>query len=395
MSSPSTASSTPTSSPKMTVLQVLPSLVSGGVETGTIDIAKALVDQGHLAIVISSGGPMVKQLEATGARHITLPVQSKNPHRIWKNAQRLKKIIKDYKIDLVHARSRAPAWSCYWATKNTSTPFITTFHGTYGHHSKLKRWYNAVMLHSNQTIAVSNFIAKHIQTIYLNQLHAIQVIHRGIDTDKFNPQSVTPDALTALKQQWDIPDNKLVLMLPGRITRWKGHRVLIEALSKIDTSQLICLMVGDGQGKTQYRQELDQLIQQHHLEKQVKFVGACRDMPTAYKLANIVISASTDPEAFGRVACEAQAMDCLVIATAHGGSQETMADCQRNFLCLPNDVDSMATSLTRAITKLQDQNEAIFSESRAHIEQHFSLKKMCQATLTLYAKHLDCNRDGN
>jgi len=384
----------PTPSSKMTIIQVLPSLLSGGVETGTIDIAKALVDQGHRALVVSSGGPMVQQLESVGAQHIQLPVHSKNPYLIWKNALRLKEIVRDNKVDLIHARSRAPAWSCYWATKGTDIPFMTTFHGTYGHHSKLKRWYNAVMLRSDQTIAVSNFIAKHIQTIYPNRQQAIQVIHRGIDTDKFNPQSVSSDEMNGLKQLWGIDEDKLLLMLPGRITRWKGHSVLIEALSKIDSSQLICLMVGDDQGKTQYRQELDKLIKQHHFEKQIKFVGACQNMPTAYTLADIVISASTDPEAFGRVACEAQAMNCLVIATAHGGSQETIADCQRDLLCLPSDANSLAKSLAKAIKQIQENNEAVFSKSRAHIAQHFSLKKMCQDTLTLYAKQLDCKRDG-
>ncbi len=375
-------------------MQVLPSLVSGGVETGTIDIAKALVTADRKAIIISAGGQMVSQLDAIGARHINLPVDSKNPFVIWKNAQTLKQLIHKENIDVIHARSRAPAWSCYWAARSTKTPYITTFHGTYGHHSRIKRWYNSIMLRSDITIAVSNFIAEHIKYTYSDFLlnsthqHKIKVIHRGIDTDKFNPDNVSLERTAQLRLRWNIPENDLVIMLPGRITRWKGQVQLIEALANIPMENITCILVGDNKGKDHYVNELNNLIREHKLETQVKLVGGCNDMPAAYSLADIVVSASTDPEAFGRVACEAQAMKCLVIATKHGGSLETIAPQQQHLMCKVSDSEAMAQSMRNAIELCREENQsrkqAIMNTSRHHIEQRFSLDLMCKTTLALY-----------
>ena len=382
-------------------MQVLPSLVSGGVETGTIDIARALIAAGHRAIVVSAGGPMVAQLDEVGAIHITLSVHSKNPLVIWKNAQTLKQLIREEYIDVVHARSRAPAWSCYWATTSTKTPYVTTFHGTYGHHSKLKRWYNSVMLKSDMTIAVSNFIAKHISSIYschLKQLkheNKIQVIHRGIDIKKFDPEKVAPERVLELRKRWNIPEDHLVIMLPGRITRWKGQTVLIEALAKLQQENLTCLLVGDNKGKDHFVNELEALIQKHKLQNRVKLVGGCSDMPAAYRIADIVVSASTEPEAFGRVACEAQAMECLVIATQHGGSLETISPEQQHLMCEVADSESMAQSIRTALILCQEESSeirlSISSASKHYIEQHFTLELMCRDTLSLY-EHVIANK---
>ena len=315
----------------LNVMQVLPSLVSGGVETGTIDIARALVKAGHRALVVSAGGAMVPRLDEVGAKHITLPVHSKNPFVIWQNARTLKQLIREESIDILHARSRAPAWSCYWATKSTKASFVTTFHGTYGHHGRLKRWYNSIMLRSDMTIAVSNFIAEHIKSTYshllkkFKQENTIKVIHRGIDIRKYDPETVSAERTHQLRKHWDVPEDNLIIMLPGRLTRWKGQTILIEALANIQQDNLICLLVGDNKGKDRYVSELENLILSHKLHNTVKLVGGCTDMPAAYSLADIVVSASTEPEAFGRVACEAQAMECLVIATKHGGSLETIS----------------------------------------------------------------------
>lgn len=373
-------------------MQVLPALVSGGVERGTIDIAQALIQNHHKAIVVSSGGPMLTQLEQLGATHITLPVHSKNPFTMWKNANALKKLILKHKVDLVHARSRAPAWSCFWATQKLHIPYVTTFHGTYGHQNSLKKWYNAIMLRSNKTIAVSDFIANHIKEIYLaSALNTqvkyspdVQVIHRGIDTDKFNPKTTTHQQTQKLKQQWGIPDNKIIIMLPARVTQWKGHAVFIDAIAGLSSTNFICLMVGDDQGKSAYRETLNQTIAAHKLIDRFKFVGACNDMPAAYKLSDIVVSASTDPEAFGRVACEAQAMDCLVIATNHGGSLETVAPSQQLFLCQPNNARSMTQAIEAALLIAPEHAISIQEQSRAYIETNFSLTKMCNDTLALY-----------
>jgi len=370
------------------ILQVLPNLVSGGVEVGTIDIAKALVEGGNKAYVASNGGPLVTRLEQAGAIHIHLPVHSKNPFVMWKNARTLRRLCSKYNIDIVHARSRAPAWSCYWASqKLKSTIMITTFHGTYGHHNSLKRWYNSIMLQSQQTIAVSDFIKDHILTTYPNKQTSIEVIHRGIDTQKFNPENVPEQTVRTLAKTWAVPNNAKVIMLPGRITRWKGHSVLIQAIAKLKQENIFCLMVGDDQGKTAYQEELDKLILEHQLEHKVRFVGGCSDMPSAYKLADIVVSASTEPEAFGRVACEAQAMNCLVVVTDHGGGRETIATSQEAFLCHPNDVDSLSQSLSRALKIDKQTTEDIYLSSRKHISQHFSLQHMCEKTIAVYNKN--------
>jgi len=372
------------------VMQVLPTLESGGVETGTIDIAKALLQKGHRAIVVSAGGQMVSQLDDIGASHIKLPVQSKNPWIIWRNAQILKELIQTENIDIVHARSRAPAWSCYWATKNNHTPYITTFHGAYGHQNRLKRWYNSAMLRSNITIAVSNFIASHIQAVYADFQKHVQVILRGIDTHQFNPDKTQTATVEQLKKRWKIPTEHIVMMLPGRLTRLKGHAVFIEAAAKLEQQNITYLIVGDEAGKESYKAELQKLTQTLQLSDQIRFIGACSDMPSAYQVADIVVSASTKPEAFGRIACEAQAMSCLVIASNHGGSQETIAPCQQAFMCQPGSIESMTTAMKAALSTTPEQANNIFRESRSYIYENFSLDKMAADTLSLYALQLKC-----
>jgi glycosyltransferase involved in cell wall biosynthesis len=248
------------------------------------------------------------------------------------------------------------------------------------------------MLKSNTTIAVSKFIAEHIHSVYADfvahKQPRIQVIHRGIDLDKFNPQNVLSERTDKLRQQWGIPSDHSVIMLPGRLTRWKGQSYLIEALADIKNDKLTCLMVGDNKGKDRYLEELKNLTQVHKQGARVKFVGGCKDMPAAYALADIVVSASTDPEAFGRVACEAQAMNCLVVATAHGGSLETISPAQQAFMCKVKDSDSLAKSINHALRYCQeDQQQArldIEQQSRIYIAENFSLDKMCNDTIALY-----------
>jgi len=368
----------------MTVMQVLPALVTGGVERGTVDIAKALVKQGHRAIVVSSGGPMVKALIEAGAQHITLPVHSKNIMVMRRNANALAKQLRCEQIDIVHARSRAPAWSCYWASQKTATPFVTTFHGTYGHSNRLKRWYNAVMCRGDRIIAVSDFIARHIANTYAVDQARIQTIHRGVDMQQFDPSHVPPNSVSNLSQKWQLKQNQTVIMLPGRLTRWKGQLILIDAIAQLKLQNTVCLLVGEDQGRSHYREELEQRIKFHQLETIVKLVGGCNDMAAAYHLSDLVVSASTDPEAFGRVACEAQAMGCLVVATDHGGARETIAPEQRQWLCQPNDVDSLTNAITKALASSKQQRAEIAAHSRRHIEQQFSLDKMCTETLALY-----------
>ncbi len=374
---------------RLKILQVLPSLVSGGVERGTLDLANFLSKQGHEAWVISSGGPLVKSLEAMGAKHVTLPVHSKNPFQIWKNSQTLYQIIQQHGFDLIHARSRAPAWSCYWASKKASIPFLTTFHGQYGHQNTLKRFYNSIMLKGDACIAVSSFIASHIETVYPQKHTPVHLIHRGIDLKLFTPSQETKSKVAELKNLWKIHQHNKVIILPGRLTRIKGHRIFLEAISKLkDQDGLQFLIVGDEPGKGHYKQELQSIIDQQNLTSCVQLTGNCEDMSTMYQMADIVISASIKPESFGRTACEAQAMGCLVIATEHGGSLETISPAQRRLMCKSNDSTSMADSIEKALSlcepiKQQERTE-IDVQSRVFIEKYFSLDKMCNATLELY-----------
>jgi glycosyltransferase involved in cell wall biosynthesis len=370
------------------VMQVLPALSSGGVERGTIDIAQALIQSRHKAIVVSSGGSMVKQLEQMGAIHIQLPVKSKSPFTLRKNAIILKKLILEHKVDIVHARSRAPAWSCYWATKNTKTPFITTFHGAYSHQNRLKHLYNSVMLKSHTTIAVSNFIAHHISQTYPSNISKLTVIHRGVNTELFKPSKQLNTRTETLRSQWSIPINKTIIMLPGRLTRLKGHTTLIKAISQLDTSNIVCLFVGEHHGNISYEQELKAAINQHNLENIIYLVGGCLDMTAAYSLSNIVVSASVKPESFGRVTCEAQAMNCLVVATNHGGTKEVLAPCQQPYLCEPNNSKAMREALIAALTTNKQEQSIIFNESRKYIEANFTLDKMCRDTLAVYQSTL-------
>lgn len=376
------------------ILQVLPSLVSGGVERGTLDLAKYLVEQGNQAWVISSGGPLVEKLERLGARHICLPVHTKNPLLAWKNSLQIADLIKTEQFDIVHARSRAPAWSCYWATRKTNTPFITTFHGQYGYKTRLKRFYNAVMLKGVATIAVSEFIYSHILKTYPNQASSLQLIHRGIDFETFTSNSETTKNSKKLREQWKLKETNKLVALPGRLTRIKGHQVFIEAISQLShLSNSHYLIVGDEPGKSHYRDELLSMIQQKNLTHKVTLTGNCSDMPALYEMSDVIISASIKPESFGRVACEAQAMDCLVVATKHGGSLETIAPMQRKFMCEANDAAAMAKSIETALSlcapENQEAHQLITHASSEFIRETFSLEKMCQQTLALYREIAD------
>lgn len=374
---------------KLKILQVLPSLVSGGVERGTLDLCRYLIQQGHDAWVASSGGPLVEDLENLGAKHIHLNVHSKNPITIWKNSQALFQLIQAQQFDLVHARSRAPAWSCYWACKKSDTPFVTTFHGQYGHQNNLKRLYNSVMLKGDACIAVSQFIQSHIKTTYPQHKTKIKLIHRGIDLKTFKQSQTSQENALTLRQKWKIAKHDKVIVLPGRLTRLKGHHTFLEALTELNNLDSVhCLIVGDEPGKEHYQQELQTFIDTHKLAKKVKITGNYYDMPAIYQLADIVISASIKPESFGRTACEAQAMSCLVIATKHGGSLETISPLQRVFMCEIKDSASMSAAIKNALIMCEPHNSdeklKIEQSSRAYIEDNFSLEKMCSDTISLY-----------
>ncbi|MEE8559215.1 MAG: glycosyltransferase family 4 protein [Alphaproteobacteria bacterium] len=370
------------------VLQVLPHLVTGGVERGTVDIAAALIKAGWRSLVASNGGPMVRELERAGARHFTLPLHSKNPFIMRANSGRLFALIGDHGVDIVHARSRAPAWSAKAAARRAGAHFLTTFHGAYSTGSAPKRLYNAVMTRGERTIAISDFIARHIQDSYRVNPEKIRVVHRGVDIDQFDPGRVADERMIELAKRWRLPDDRRIIMLPGRPTRWKGQGVLIEALAKLDRPDVLCLLVGADQGSAAYRRGLETLIAGHGLDEVVRLTEYCRDMPAAYMLSDVVVSASTRPEGFGRVVAEAQAMGRPVVATNHGGVRETVIANETAWLVPPGDAEAMAGALVKALALEGRAREELAQKAMAHIRERFTNERMCAKTLAVYAEIL-------
>jgi glycosyltransferase involved in cell wall biosynthesis len=366
------------------VMQVLPRLETGGVERGTVDITTALTAAGRRAIVVSAGGPMVREIERAGGVHITLPVDSKNPLTMRKNVAALTEVIADNNVGLVHARSRAPAWSALPAAERSNVPFITTFHGTYNFSNPAKKAYNAIMAKGERVIAISEFIGRHVAEQYDVPEDRIRVIPRGIDLDAFNPEAVSAERMIQLAQAWRLPDDSPVVMLPGRLTRWKGQSVLIEAARRLARPDVRVLLVGDDQGRTGYREELESQIGRIGAEGIIHLTGPCRDMAAAYMLADVVVSASTDPEAFGRVAAEAHAMGRPVIASDHGGARETVIAGETGWLVPPGDADALAQTLRTALTMTGEERETVARRAIAHIRDNYTKPQMCAATLAVY-----------
>ena len=367
-----------------TVLQVLPALVQGGVERTSVEMASAVTKAGGRAIVVSAGGPMVHDITRARAEHITLPVDSKNPFIMYANIARLVKIIRDNGVDIVHARSRAPAWSAWAAAKRTGTHFVTTFHGTYSLGGGLKRRYNSIMTRGERVIANSGFIAGHIRKNYGVEAAKLQIIHRGVDLDRFDAQVVSVERVVALANDWRLGDGMPVVTLPGRLTRWKGQTVFIEAIAALGRKDIRCLLVGSDQGRKVYRRELEQLISDNGLNEIVRIVENCNDMPAAYMLTDVVVSASTDPEAFGRVVPEAQALGRPVIATDHGGAQETVIPGETGWLVPPGDVQALAEAINHALSLDEEARKALALKAVDNVRRNFSKDAMCTKTLAVY-----------
>jgi glycosyltransferase involved in cell wall biosynthesis len=372
------------------VLQVLPSLGGGGVERGTVEMTAALTEAGWTALVVSSGGPMVRDIERAGGKHIQLPVHSKNPFVMRKNIGRLAKVISEHGVDLIHARSRAPAWSALAAARRSRTPFVTTVHGPYGFGLPFKRLYNSVMTRGDRVIAISEFIRGYILDNYrkVDPDH-IRIIHRGVNINVFDPVKTTAARVIHLANEWRIPDGVPVVMLPGRLTRWKGHRVLFEALARLKDRPLRCLIVGDDQGRSGYRRDLDALINKLGLQGVVHIVGECRDMAAAYKLSDVVVSASTEPEAFGRIVAEAQAIGKPVIAPNHGAAPEILLPEVTGWLVPPNDPQALARALEKALDLDTGAREQLAQAAIARVRNNFTTAKMCAATIAVYRELLD------
>ncbi len=361
-----------------TILQVLPALVSGGVERGTLEIAEALVGAGWRALVASAGGPLVGPLERLGARHIALPLGRKSPAAIWRNAAALARLVRAEGVGIVHARSRAPAWAALLAARRTGAHLVTTYHGAYNEGWPGKRFYNSVMARGERVIAISGFIAEHVRARHGTDPARLRVIPRGVDERRFDPEAAAPRA-AALREAWNLPKGRPVVMLPGRLTRWKGQTVLLDAVARLPGNAL-ALLVGDGG----LRRALEARIGELGLGDRARLCGHVEDMPAALLLADVVVHASTDPEAFGRTVIEAQAMARPVIASDLGAPRETVEEGVTGWRVEPGNPAALAAAIARALALPAGERAAMGERARAAVLGRYTTRAMQEATLAVY-----------
>ena len=378
------------------VLQVIPKLGYGGAETGCYDIAHYLPENNCVSFIVTSGGELLKFVDKKKVKIIRLPVHSKNPLLMFTNFIALVGIILFNNISIVHARSRAPAWSCWLATKITGRKFVTTFHGTYNFNNSIKKFYNSVMVRSNLIVAGSNFIFSHIKENYLKYLddkNKLLVIFRGINVDYFDPTTKVYSDEKKLLTKWEIVKDKKIVLLPGRLTSWKGQEVFIEAINLVNIElgyeAFYAVILGSDQGRDLYKKKLIRLSEQYRMTKQMRFINHCSDMALAYKISDIVVSASIEPEAFGRVAVEAQSMEKPIIASNIGGSNETVIDKKTGFLFESGNAKSLSEKILKLVTMDDSSLRSIGIEGRKNIIQKFNVEKMCFSTYSEYKRILN------
>jgi glycosyltransferase involved in cell wall biosynthesis len=376
------------------LLQVVPELETGGAEQTALDIAQAVVTQGGRAFVATRGGRMAARLEADGGRLAQMPVQTKNPLVMLGNAARLVDLIRREKITLVHARSRAPAFSALWAAHVTGVPFVATYHGIYNAKSGLKRWYNAVMTKGDLVIANSDYTRDHVLAEHGVAADRVVSIPRGVDLVRFDPRKVTPARVQALRDFWELPgaESRTVFVLGGRITRLKGHLTIVEAAARMKAqgrSDFLILFVGDDQGRVDYRQEVESAIHAAGLDDNVRLVGHCDDMPAAYRLADFALLPSTQPESFGRTAVEPQAMGRPVLVADHGGARETVVEGETGWRLPPGNADAWARGLIAAMDTDPVRRRAMGEAGLNRAKKLYSVEAMCEATLGVYARILE------
>lgn len=373
-----------------TLLQITPRLDTGGAEQTTLDIAAAVQAAGGKSIVASMGGRMENALKASGAHLARMTVHTKNPLVMLANAWRLGMLIRREKVSLVHVRSRAPAFSAAIASRVTGVPLIATYHGVYNAKSALKRWYNGVMTRGEVVIANSEFTRDHVIAQHGVAPDKVIAIPRGIDIGRFDPAQVAPDRVKALAESWgvDPADPRVKILLAGRLTRWKGQTLAIQAAAALKAAGIdnfLLMLAGDAQGRLAYLAELDSLIRDNGLEHHVRIVGHCNDMPAAYALSDLTIAPSLDPEAFGRTAVEPQAMGVPVIAADHGATRETVADGETGWLAKPGDVPAWTQALRQAIAIGADGRRRMGEAAQARARALYSVQAMTGATLQVYA----------
>jgi glycosyltransferase involved in cell wall biosynthesis len=369
------------------VLQVLPSLVSGGAERGTVELAGALAEAGWTSYVASGGGPLEHEIARARATHLTLPLASKNPLVMRRNTVALVRLIRRLGIDIVHARSRAPAWSAGAAARATGRRFVTTFHNAYGARTALKRRYNSVMARGDRVIAISDFVADHAASVYGVGRDRLRTIPRGVDLEVFDPNRVGAQRIINLARQWRLPDGMPVVLLPGRLTRWKGGLDFIAAVAKLGRYDVCCVLAGSEQ-RPGFRRELEAAIRKNGLTGLFRIVGECRDMPAAYMLADVVVSASRDPEGFGRVIVEAQAIGRPAIATDHGGACETIAPGVTGWLVPPRNPTALAAAIGEALSLSADDRRNLGRRAMAHVSARYTREAMCARTIQVYEELL-------
>ena len=380
-------------SSNLKVLQVIPKLGYGGAETGCYDVAHYLPENNCESFIVTSGGELLKFIDKQKVKVIRLPVQSKNPFLIIINFIALVGIILFNNISIVHARSRAPAWSCLLATKITRRKFVTTFHGTYNFKNILKKFYNSVMVRSHLIIAGSNFIFSHVKENYSKNLSAskkLMVIFRGINVDYFDSSTKIESDEKKLLKKWGIEKDKKILLLPGRLTTWKGQEVFIEAVNLVNLQlgyeAFYAVILGSDQGRELYKKKLIRLSEQYRMTSQIRFIDHCKDMALAYKVSDIVVSASIEPEAFGRVSVEAQSMEKPIIASNIGGSNETIVDEKTGFLFDSGSARSLSQKILKVLTMDETSLKSIGIEGRKNIIQKFNVEKMCFSTYSEYKR---------
>jgi glycosyltransferase involved in cell wall biosynthesis len=363
------------------ILQVLPSLVTGGVERGAVEIAQVIAETGAHSLVASAGGPLVQSIERAGGIHVTLPLATKSPLGIWHNVAALEALIRAEKISLVHARSRAPAWSAWLACRRTGVPFVTTYHGAYGEEFPLKRRYNSVMARGCIVIAASQYIADLVMRQHGVPAERIRVIPRGVDPAQFDPAAIDGGRIARLREAWRLPVGTRTVMLPGRLTGWKGQAVLLDAMARLDRRDVVAVLVGSHQGRHRYARQLEQQARQLGIADSLRLVGQCDDMPAALCLADVVVHASTQPEAFGRVVIEAQAMARPVVASDLGGPVETVRHGETGWRVAPGDPDALAAAMTMALDLDPQVRQALGERARASVP---TVRAMQDATVAVY-----------
>ena len=372
------------------IAQIIPALHNGGVERGTIETAQAISDYGWKPIIISSGGMLESQLKRVGAKHISLPVNQKNPLSWVFTKGKLRKILLDENIDIVHVRSRAPAWISLPIAKKLSIPTVSTIHGKFEATNLFKREYNKQMLKADEVIAISEFTKSVIERQFpkLSENLSLSVIHRGVDLSLFNPRNVTQQRIINEAERIGLPDNLPVVMLPARPSSWKGHIILLQALSKLEYLDVTVVLLGAGDSNIRFVETLEKKAVELGLGANVRIVTSTRDMPAALMLADVVVMPSVNPEPFGRIAIEAQAMGRPVVAFDHGGARETIVNGKTGWLAKPNDVKSLAQSLETALKISKVDRDKLSNAAQSLVKRKFGIKKMTKLTMEIYKRLL-------